>query len=117
YMSPEQARGMPLDARADLFSFGLVLYEMATSVAPTAGMRLHALPRGLKRIISKCLQNDPGLRYQHASDIRDDLRRLKPDAGSRIVFTSYRKLIAPAAAAMAVLAAAYFYFHRAPIVR
>ncbi len=78
YMAPEQARGEPVDHRADLWSFGLVLYEMAkgTRPAPAVRLRVEQSPE-LERIIAKCLEPDPALRYQHTADLRTDLERLR----------------------------------------
>jgi serine/threonine protein kinase/tetratricopeptide (TPR) repeat protein len=115
YMSPEQALGMPLDARSDLFSFGLVLYEMVTGAPLSAGMRLSALPPGLHRVISRCLENDRELRYQHASEIRADLQRLKLEADFRTSVARHWKVIAAiAATAIAAIVVASFYLHRMP---
>ena len=85
YMAPEQARGEPVDHRADLWSVGLVLYEMAkgTRPAPAVRLRVEASPE-LERIVSKCLETDPALRYQRAADLRTDLERLRRGSDSAL---------------------------------
>ncbi|MGA7928270.1 MAG: serine/threonine-protein kinase, partial [Candidatus Sulfotelmatobacter sp.] len=98
YMSPEQARAKELDSRTDLFSFGAVVYEMTTGQLPFNGESTAVIfdailnrapvplsqlnseaPNELERIVNKCLEKDRDLRYQHASDVRTDLQRLKRD--------------------------------------
>jgi serine/threonine protein kinase/lipopolysaccharide biosynthesis regulator YciM len=122
YMAPEQARGEQVDRRADIWAFGLVLYEMATGTHPMAAVRLRVEESPeLDRVIAKCLEHDRELRYQHASEIRADLQRLKRDAdsagsvkpGAVIGIAKRFKLIASAAAVVLSLGGAgYFYFHR-----
>ncbi len=143
YMSPEQVRAKELDARTDLFSFGAVLYEMATGTLPFNGestgvifeailnrapaplLRLNpTLPPKLEDIIHKCLEKDRNLRYQHASDIRTDLRRLHRDsvsasvpipAESKTARWKRWTLMVPAALTLLALAAGgYFFLHRPP---
>jgi eukaryotic-like serine/threonine-protein kinase len=145
YMSPEQLRARELDARTDLFSFGVVLYEMATGTppfrgdslrvvsdsvlrsAPVAAVRLNPeVPPQLEQIINKALEKDRDLRYQHAADVRSDLRRLKREidsgatAGASIAPAEPKKrrvagwkVAVPAGAVVTVAAAGmFFYSHR-----
>ena len=107
YMSPEQVKARDLDARSDLFSFGAVLYEMATGTMPFEGESSGdicgaiirdqppapsqfnpELPAGLETVIGKALEKDRNLRYQHASDMRADLRRLRRDESGRLAAVS-----------------------------
>ena len=130
YMSPEQMRGEKLDARTDLFSFGAVLYEMATGRLPgktpePASRRNPQVPVELDRIVAKALEEDREVRYQHASDIRGDLKRLKRDSDSGgLPSKSLRAeplgaagrrsgwFIAAAALAVAAIAAGIFFYSR-----
>ncbi len=145
YMSPEQVRGTALDIRTDLFSLGVVLYEMATGTrpfrgdslgtifeailnrAPTAAVRLNPdVPAELEHIINKCLEKDPNLRAQHASEIRSDLRRLRRNTDAdrvtaveqpRVTTIAPRRWTVPVAASALVLAGltvGYVYSRRTP---
>jgi serine/threonine protein kinase/tetratricopeptide (TPR) repeat protein len=149
YMSPEQVRAKELDSRTDLFSFGSVLYEMTTGTLPFRGestglifesilnrtpvppVRLNPdFPPKLEEIINKCLEKDRNLRYQHAADIRTDLRRLERDSESgrlsaaviaspTVGVQSYRRKWAVAAMVVAIVAAAgigWYRFRSRPIL-
>jgi len=141
YMSPEQVRAKELDARTDLFSFGAVLYEMATGTLPfrgeSTGVTFEAilnrapvspkqlnprLPADLERTIHKCLEKDRNLRYQHAGDIRTDLQRLKRDSESARPTASMSGISKPtrfqwvtvSAAAVALAFGSWLFFPRKP---
>jgi serine/threonine protein kinase len=109
YMAPEQASGVTVDHRADIWSLGVVLHEMVTGMrpAPGVGLRVPGSP-DLERIIAKCLQADRELRYQHAADLRTDLehlRRAGPTIAHRPALTGRRTVWLGAAAAVVVAAA------------
>ncbi|MGA2687392.1 MAG: protein kinase [Candidatus Korobacteraceae bacterium] len=142
YMSPEQVRAKELDARTDLFSFGAVLYEMSTRTLPFSGesmgeifdailnhtpispTRLNPdLPAELVRIVLKCLEKDRNLRYQHASDLRTDLQRLKRDTQSAqlplgteardatAIRTPWKIAVSALAVSVTLLVGGYLYLH------
>jgi serine/threonine protein kinase/Flp pilus assembly protein TadD len=146
YMSPEQVRGKELDARTDLFSVGAVLYEMCTGTlpfrgdtsgvifdsilnrAPAPAVRLNPnISTGLEHVINKALEKDPNLRYQHASEIRTDLQRLKRDtesssvvavaeSKSRLYFTRTRIFILAGLFAILVCGVLYFALQRPRVI-
>jgi len=147
YMSPEQVKGKDLDARTDLFSFGAVLYQMATGQLPfrgdTSGLIFHAIlerqpvppvrinpgvPPKLEEIISKCLEKDRELRYQVASELRADLKRLKRDTDSGLSAATAsvapvrepslqkrRRWVAPLVGIIAIAAAIFLYLFTRPL--
>jgi tetratricopeptide (TPR) repeat protein/tRNA A-37 threonylcarbamoyl transferase component Bud32 len=135
YMSPEQAAGQPVDARSDIFSFGVVLYELLAGRRPFEGAtdleRLQSLisrpapplaessldlPVGLRNVVEKTLEKDPAERYQTARELVVDMRRVtrlttsEPGATTDIV--KRRTVLAAAAVVLACFAAGYIYFHR-----
>jgi len=133
YMSPEQARGEAVDARSDLFSFGAVLYEMATGARAFAGSTTamifdailhkqpapptqirHDLNPALEPIIMKALEKDRDLRYQSAADIRADLKRLKHDSGATAPVRPRKRAAWAVAAAVVLVAIAGLLLWRRP---
>ena len=142
YMSPEQARGSELDARADIFSFGIVLYEMATGALPFTGATPVAtfealltkqpappssvnrsVPAEFDRLIAKALEKDPDLRYQTAADLRGDLKRLRRASESASMpvaampaaprrWLGWKTLVTGAIVAMAAIAGVFVYSSR-----
>jgi tetratricopeptide (TPR) repeat protein len=139
YMSPEQAAGQPVDARSDIFSFGVVLYELLAGRRPFEGAtdleRLQALlsrpppplaessldmPADLKKVVEKALEKDPAARYQTARDLVVDLRRLARVTTSATPGTTaaiakrWRVIIPAAAGVVALFGAGYFYFRHTP---
>ena len=107
YMAPEQREGKPADARADIYSFGCVLYEMFTGAA--VGPRRRRFPsRKLEKIASRCLEEDPGRRWQSVAELQREL------AGVTATTTHGTRVFAAAVAMLALFAAAYFYFQPAP---
>jgi serine/threonine protein kinase/tetratricopeptide (TPR) repeat protein len=143
YMSPEQVRAKELDERTDLFSFGAVLYEMVTGTLPFRGespgvifeailnrtppspLRLNPdIPPKLEEVINKCLEKDRNLRYQHASDTRTDLQRLRRDTESARMpaqadvpsstGVSWKLAIPMAMTAVLIAVSTYLYLHRSP---
>ena len=120
YMAPEQARGEPIDHRADLWAFGLVLYEMVKGTRAAASVRLRLDgPPELEAIVARCLETVREARYQNAADVRADLQRLKRDTDSGVgprkpAAVGRRARLVAALTAITVVgaASAYSYLHR-----
>jgi eukaryotic-like serine/threonine-protein kinase len=109
YMAPEQREGKPADARADIYSFGCILYEVFTGAAP--GPRRRRFPsRMLEKIASRCLEEDPGRRWQSIAELQREL------AGVTATARHGRRAFAAAVGILALFAAGYLYFQRPPIL-
>jgi len=107
YMSPEQTEGRPADARSDIYSFGKVFYEMLMGGRATTPRARIPSPT-LEKVVSRCLEQDPERRWQSAAELARELSGITT-SGSRL-----KRTIAPVATLLGLLAAAYFYYHRAP---
>ena len=113
YMAPEQACGETVDQRADIWSLGLVIYEMITGTRLTPGMKVQVdrTPE-LARVVAKCLERDPALRYQHAGDLRIELERLRHGAPHPSGTARAGRGLAVAAAVVVTAATAYIFYPR-----